>query len=216
MIACWLSYHGSAFSASIFPLLCGQMNAAMASASRCAQFVHRSTRSCPISSRSLRRELTARNTVSAARGGMDHQHVAHHAEQIALHAPPQGRSGARTRRTANEDQPLHGIALGKEEGAGAALPRSEQKKAAPGLAGAEQLCVHRLGHGDESTRFKKRPKRRQTALGIAQNEAFGHARSFRGACGHACPSFLMMSWPAMTSMRSALESTVPGIGEGST
>ena len=127
-----------------------------------------------------------------------------------------GGSGARPQRTADEGEPVHGIALGEEQRAQAALPRPEHKKAMPGLAGAEQLCVRGIGHGDESMSLQSLAKRQKAALAIAEQQAFAHARSFRGADDHACPSFLMMSWPAMTSMRSALESTVPGIGEGST
>ena len=87
----------------------------------------------------------------------------------------------------------------------------------PGLAGAGQLCIHGVGHSQYPMFFQRAAQRQETSITVAEQQAFGHAHSFRGARRyHACPSFLMMSCPAMTNMRSVAESTVPGMGDGST
>ena len=127
------------------------------------------------------------------RQGLHGQHVANDAEQFALHAAAQRGSGARPQGTADEGEPVHGIALGEEQRAQAALPRPEHKKAMPGLAGAEQFCIRGVGHSGESMNFQRLAQRQKAPLAIAEQQAFAHARSFRGADDHACPSFLMMS-----------------------
>ena len=63
----------------------------------------------------------------------------------------------------------------------------------PGLAGAELNCNRGVGHSGKSMNFQRLAQRQKAPLAIAEQQAFAHVRSFRGADDHACPSFLMMS-----------------------